>query len=246
MINFGTGKMIAVPTADATGTAIAVPTPVVLGVLQDVSVDMSVDLARLIGEKRYPVAVSQGKGKIEVKAKYADIDAGVIGSLFYGKTASTGIKAAVLDAASTIPTTPFQVTVVPPNSGTFVANLGVTINGVAATRVASAPAVGQYSLAGAVYTFNTGDQGKTARISYEYSAASGGQVFTLTNDLMGPSPSFSLLLQNSTQGKTMVMKLESCISGKLNVPLKNDNYGIYDFEAEAFEGANGVGYVCLF
>jgi hypothetical protein len=245
MINFGTGKMIAVPTADANGNAIAVPTPVVLGILQDISVDMSVDLVRLMGEKRFAEDVAQGKGKIEIKAKYADIDAGVIGSLFYGKSPTAGIKAAVLDAASAIPTTPFQITVVPPSSGTYVANLGVTINGVTATRVASAPQVGQYTQAAAVYTFNTADVGKTARISYEYSAATGGQVFTITNDVMGPSPSFSMLLQNTSKGRTMVLKLENCVSGKLNVPFKNDSHGIYDFEAEAFNGPTGVGYICL-
>ncbi len=52
MINFGTGKLIAVPTNLADGPIIANPTPVRLGSLQDVSVDISVDLKTLYGGKR--------------------------------------------------------------------------------------------------------------------------------------------------------------------------------------------------
>ena len=39
MITFGAGKLIATPTTDATGAAVANPTPVAVAVLQDVSVD---------------------------------------------------------------------------------------------------------------------------------------------------------------------------------------------------------------
>ena len=45
----------------------------------------------------------------------------------------------------------------------------------------------------------------------------------------------------------MVLKFNRCVSGKLNIPLKNDDFGIYDFEAEAFANAAGsLGYICLF
>lgn len=251
MINFGAGKLIAVPTNLADGSAIANPTPVLLGSMQDVSLDMSVDIKSLYGSKRYPIAVGQGKGKIEVKAKHAEIDGGVLGSLFFGKTAATGIKAAVFDAASTIPGTPFQVTIAPPNSGTFVADLGVVFasTGVQLTRVASAPAANQYSVntATGVYTFNTADTGKSVQISYEYSAASGGQVWTMTNDIMGYTPSFTLLLQAGYDGKNLVCKLNRCVSGKLSIPLKSDDFAIYDFDAEAFADAAGnLGYICMF
>jgi hypothetical protein len=249
MINFGSGKLVAVPTNLADGTAIANPTPVILGTMQDISLDLSIEMKSLYGSKRYPIAVGQGKGKTEIKAKYAEIDGGILGSLFFGKTATTGIKAASFDESKTIPTTPFTVTVAPPNSGTFVADLGVIgPDGTQFTRVASAPAVSQYSVSGAgVYTFNTADSTKVVKISYEYSAAAGGSVYTMTNDVMGYTPSFSLLLQNSYDGKTMVCKLNRCVSGKLAVPLKSDDFAIYDFDAEAFANSAGdLGYICLF
>lgn len=250
MLQFGSGKLIAVPTNDSTGAAIAVPTPVVLGTLQEVGVDLSVDLAELYGNKRYPVAVAQGKGKTEIKAKYADINGGVLGSLFAGKASTAGIKGAVMDFAASVPaSTPYTVTVAPPNSGTFVADLGVLINGVAATRVASAPTAGQYSVSAGVYTFAAADSGKALLLSYEYSATSTtGQIYTLTNDVMGPTPSFTMLLQTSYDGKTLAMKLSRCVSSKLNLPFKNSDFGVFDFEAKAFEDAatNSLGWICLF
>lgn len=250
MINFGAGKLIAVPTLDATGTAIANPTPVILGTMQDIGLDMSVEMKELYGSQRYPIAVGQGKGKIEIKAKYAEINADIMGQLFFGKTATTGIKAAVFDFATTVPTTPFQVTIAPPSSGTFVADLGVliTATGVQMRRVASAPAAGQYSVnvGTGVYTFNTADASKAILISYEYSAAAGGSVFTLTNDVMGVTPFFTVLLQNSYGGQSLVVKLNRCVSAKLSVPLKSDDFALYDFEAQAFaDPAGSLGYICL-
>lgn len=252
MINFGSGKLIAVPQKLADGTAIANPTPVILGTMQDVSLDLSVEMKALYGSKRYPIAVGQGKGKTELKAKYAEINGGILGDLFFGKAATTGIKAAKFDEATTIPATPgpYTVTIAPPSSGTFVADLGVVDStGTQYTRVASAPATGQYSVntGTGVYTFAAADQGKAIKISYEYSAAAGGQIWTMTNQTMGYTPSFTLLLQNSYDGKTMVCKLNRCVSGQLSIPLKSDDFAIYDFGAEAFtDAADELGYICLF
>ena len=251
MINFGTGKLIAVPTNAADGTVIANPTPVILGTMQDVSLDLSVEIKALYGSKRYPIAVGQGKGKTEIKAKYAEIDGGILGSLFFGKTAVAGIKAAVFDFATVIPATPFKITVAPPSSGAFVADLGVlrTDNGVQLTRVASAPVTGEYAINTSTgeYTFAAADTGKPIAVSYEYSAASGGKVWTMTNETMGYTPSFSLLLQNGYDGKNLVCKLNRAVSGKLGLPLKSDDFAVYDFEAQAFADAAGtLGYICLF
>lgn len=251
MINFGTGKLIAVPLYDSTGAAVALPTPVVLGVLQDVSVDLSVEIKSLYGNKRYPVAIGQGKAKTDIKAKYADINGAVLGSLFYGKAPAQTVKAAALDVSGTIPSTPYQITPTVPLTGTYVADLGVTINGVAATRVAATPGPGEYvvNTATGVYTFGSGEVGKTAKMSFEYTKTSvtTAQLFTLTNDVMGVSPSFSVLLQTSYGTNTLVMKFNRAVSGKLNVPLTNDDFAMYDFEAEAFEDTAGeIGYICLF
>lgn len=253
MIIFGTGKLIAVPTHDAAGVAIATPTPVQLGVMQDVSVDLGVDIKKLHGAGKYPVAVGQGKGTTDIKAKYASIDGGVLGSLFFGRSPSAGIKAPVFDFATVIPATPgpYTITVAPPNGGTFVQDFGVIdlATGLPLQRVAAAPTAGQYSVSGAgVYTFAEANQGKPIAMNYEYSAVStSGQVFNLTSDLMGYTPSFTMLLAQQYDGKTLVMKLNRCVSGKLNIPLKADDFAMFDFEATAFtDSANSLGYICMF
>lgn len=67
-----------------------------------------------------------------------------------------------------IPTTPYQIT---PTAlyGRWAMDLGVTIAGVAAAKVASAPVTGQYAVsATGVYTFAAADAGKAAVISYGY------------------------------------------------------------------------------
>lgn len=65
----------------------------------------------------------------------------------------------------------FQEVIGPDNSVSallyWLDDVSVHLNGVAATKVASAPAVGQYAVSSAgVYTFNAADQAKTAKITY--------------------------------------------------------------------------------
>lgn len=251
MINFGVGRSIAVPKRLLDGSVIANPKPVVLGTMQDISVDMSVELKKLRAARRYPLAVAQGAGEISIKAKYADFLGAIYGSLFAGKAATNAIKGVDVDKAFTIPATaPYTVTAAPSNSGTFVADMGViSASGDIMTPVASAPAAGQYSVSAAgVYTFAAADAGKSGTYGYEYSATSNtGQVFELTNDVMGPTPSFSLYLQQKFDGQTLVMKLNKCVSGKMNFPFKNDDFALYDFEAEALDdGTGSLGWLALY
>lgn len=251
MILFGAGKLIAVPTTDAAGNAIAVPTPVTVAVLQDVSVDFDYETKTLHGEKQFAVAVARGKAKIGWKAKTGDFDSAALGSLLLGSQPTTARKAAVIDFAASIPATPFAVTITPPDSGTFVADLGVTnaLTGVALTRVASAPATGQYSLTNGVYTFAAADTLKPVLISYEYTKANDttSKLFAISNNLMGYTPTFSALFYNEYMGKKLVMKLNANVMGKQGLPFKNDDFTMTDFDAEAFADASGsVGYICQY
>jgi hypothetical protein len=253
MFAFGAGKLIAIPQYDSAGTLLANPTPVLLGTMQDVSLDISVDIKMLYGAKRFPVAVGQGKGKIDLKAKYADINGGVIGSLFYGKQPAAGIKGVVTDFGASVPAvTTYTVAMAPPSSGTYVSDAGVwdATSGVQLTRVASAPVAGQYSVnAGTgTYTFAAADAGKAMLFNYEYSAASTtAQTFNLTNDVMGYTPSFSVLMRQQTpDGKTLTVKFNRAVSGKLSLPFKSDDFTVSDFEASIFaDAADNIGWMCL-
>lgn len=251
MYNFGAGKLIAVPKLDFLGNPITNPTPVILGALQDVSVDLSVELKTLYGANRYPLAVGQGKAKPEIKAKYADISGAALGSLFFGKTGTTGIKALAEDVQVTVPSaSAYTVTPSVPNSGTFVADMGVfnATTGKQYSRVANAPAAGQYTVsAGGVYTFASADASAALKISFEYTSTTAGEVYQITNDLMGYTPGFSIILQSKFQGKNMVVKFNNAVSGKLSLPLKNDDFTISEFEATALDdGTGSIGYIALF
>jgi hypothetical protein len=250
MILFGSGKLIATPTHLADGSAIATPTPVVLGVMQEVNLDLSVDLKTLYGSGMYPVAVGQGKAKIDIKAKYADVSGGVLGSLFFGQNAAAGIKDAAFDVAGSVPSSSaYTVTPTVPSSGTWVADLGVfdATTGDQLNRVASTPATGQYSVSAGVYTFASADASRALLFNFEYTATSAtAKNWVITNRQMGYTPSFSVLLKGSHDGKNLIAKFNRGVSGKLSLPFKNEDFAVPDFEASCFADAAGnVGYICL-
>jgi hypothetical protein len=240
---FGSGVLWGTPTTDSAGNAIANPTPVQFGTLQDVSIDISFENKTLHGQNQFAVAVGRGKGKITGKAKFAQINGLLINSLFFGQTLTAGIINDVYDTAgAAVPATPFSITVTPPGSGTFVADLGVRdAGGLPMVRVASAPATGQYTVSAlGVYLFAAADTGKTVFINYQYSASSTtAQKSTVQNVLMGYAPSFRVDLSTPFQGKTMVWTLPNAISTKLTIATKLDDFAMPEFDFEGFADSTG-------
>ncbi|WP_374513786.1 hypothetical protein [Niveibacterium sp.] len=251
MINFGAMQLICTPTNLADGTAIVNPTPVKLGVLQDVTLDLSVDMKTLYGGGMYPLAVAQGRGKIEFKAKTGEISGKALGSLYLGQPSAAGIKDCVLSFPAAIPSSAaYTITVAPPASGTFVADLGVfdAASGQQFKAVASAPAAGQYTVSAAgLYTFAAADQGKAVVMNYEYSAAStSAQVFNIANRPTGQTPSFSVIGRTGYDGKILTAKFYRGVSSKLSLPFKSDDFAVSDFDISCFaNAADQVGWICI-
>ena len=243
MIVFGAGTLYGVPLTDANGTAIANPTPIQLGVLQDVQGDISYDEKTLYGAYQMPVAFGRGKGKFTVKAKAADVSAQAIASLFFGNTPTAGIRAVVDNVAGTVPAvTTYTITPTVPSSGTWATDLGVRYSstGISLTRVASAPTVGQYSVAAGVYTFAAADASAAVLISYEYTAVSTSQFqLQMTNLLMGAAPSFQSQLSLPYNGKQMTFKMNNCVASKFSFPFTNEDFSVQDFEYMALADAAG-------
>ena len=148
---FGSGVFWGTPLQDASGAAIAVPTPVQLGVMQDISIDISFDTKELYGQSQFPVAVGRGKGKMAGKCKVAQINGRALDSLLFGQGLSAGVTSDVYDViGAVIPSSPYIVVPTIPLAGTWAADLGIRdSNGIPMTRVAAAPTTGQYSLTGA-------------------------------------------------------------------------------------------------
>jgi hypothetical protein len=134
---FGSGSMWGIDSG-------ANPTPGNFGILQDVGIDFPYSNKPLFGSFQLPVAIGRGTAKPSWKAKFAQLSGRVLNSLFFGQTKANGSVLVAEDEAGTI--TAGSVTVA--NSAQFVDDLGVVYSatGLPLVRVASAPAVGQYSV----------------------------------------------------------------------------------------------------
>jgi hypothetical protein len=241
---FGSGVFWGTPLTDASGAAITNPTPVMLGTMQDISIDISFDTKELYGQGQFPVAVGRGKGKMAGKSKFAQVSGAAINSLVFGQTVTSGIVTDFYDVTgATIPATPFTITVAPPSGGTFAYDLGVRdANGLPMTRVASGPTAGQYSLTvgTGAYLFATADTGKQVFISYQYTATStSAKQSVVKNVLMGQAPSFKGDLYLPYGGKSLIMTIPNCISSKFTIATKLDDFVIPEFDFSGFADAAG-------
>lgn len=244
MFLFGSGILWGTPLSDASGAAIANPTPLIFGTLQDTELDFKFELKQLHGQNQFAVAVGRGKGSVSGKSKLADIRAGFLETLVFGASGVSGLTSMVYDTVgSAVPGTPYQVTVAPPNSGTFAADLGVidSTTGRAMTRVAATPAAGQYTVAAGVYTFAAADTAKVMYISYRYTATSTtARRITINNNPMGYAPTFRADFYGPYQGKSCVLTLNSCISEGIKMTAKNDDFAVPEMGFQAFADQAGI------
>ena len=243
MILFGSGLMWATPLQTATGAAVANPTPLLFGVLQECEIDIKRDLKELHGQNQFPVAVAAGKGSVSGKAKFAEFLGGMLETVVFGVAGSAGITSVVGDTTgAVIPSTPFQITPTVPSSGTWAADLGVisAATGRPLIRVASAPATGQYTVAAGLYTFAAADTGLTVYINYRYTATSTVAKKGVLNNLpMGQAPTFRLDLYVPYNNEQLVYTFANCISDGMKLGTKNDDFVVPDFGFKCFADVSG-------
>ena len=239
---FGAGVLIATPA----GTN---QTTVEFGVLQDVSIDFSYTSKPLMGQFQMPVAVARGSAKIGGSAKFAEINGPVFSTIFFASvTPTAGQKLWIYNEADSIPAvSTYTITVA--QAATFEEDLGVkyAATGLPLTKVASTPSVGQYSLvvATGVYTFAAADEGKAVLISYVYTQTLVGSKFVITNPLMGLAPTFQIDFYQTNPnvaGAQWSVRFYSCLSTKLSIGSKLEDWTIPQFDYEVFaNAANNIG-----
>lgn len=243
---FGAGSFWGTPLTDANGNAIATPTPVQLGVMQDFSLDISFDTKMLYGQLQFPVAVGRGKGKMSGKAKHANLNGAAINSLVFGQTMTSGLVDDVYDVvgANVPASSPFTISPAIPNSGTYAYDLGVRdANGIPMTRVTGTPTTGQYALAAGVYTFAAADAGKQMFLSYQFTATSAtAKKMTIANLPMGQAPTFKGDFYTKYGGKQLVITIPLCISSKFTFSTKQDDFMVPEIDFEGF--ADSAGNAC--
>lgn len=239
---FGTGQLYSTPVGGGA--------PIRLGALQDVSVEFSGDMKMLYGQYQFALDVARGKTKVEGKIGSGNIDVSAFNSLFFGNqlTNNSERKQTINEAAS-IPATPGPHTVTVANAASFYADLGVSLvsTGQSLKYASGAPASGEYSVdpATGVYTFNAAQEGEGVLINYLYTATTADSgTLEITNQLMGTVPRFQLICSQLFKGKQFTMVLYSCVSDKLSLPLKQDDYLISEmsYSAQAND-ANSIGFI---
>lgn len=239
-LSFAAGVLI------GTSNTLSNPTPRRFGVLQDCQIDFSADLKELYGQGRYAVALAPGKTKVEMKAKFAGIRGALWNELFFGyTTTATQVLFADNESGSIPGSSSYTVTV--SNSATWLADQGVfyAATGLPLQRVSSVSAAGQYSVSAGVYTFNSTDASKAVYISYTYSSASGLQI-PISNIRMGVGPSFSVVFDQTFDGRQANYVFNNCQCSKLSLPAKQDDWEIFELDFQvAADVAGNIGTINL-
>jgi hypothetical protein len=239
MYSFGSGVLL------GTRTDIPSATPVNFGLVQDVTIEETATIKELTGQFQRPVAIARGTIKTTGKAKVARISGMAFANLFYGVTPAAGQLATSFAEAGTVAAaSPFTYAVA--NAATFADDDGVVYatSGLPLTRVASAPGAGQYSVSAGVYTFNSADSGKAVLVTYTYTIRGTGQKFTVTNQLLGTTPTFQALFYRTFQGQAISLKLNNCTSSKLSFQAKLEDFTMPEFDFSCFADASIALTVC--
>jgi hypothetical protein len=231
---FSAGYLFAIPSA-------ANPTPVMFGAVQDTSVDFSFDLKQLYGQSQFALEQARGKGKIEIKASVGRVDPNLFNQLYFGAALSVGETLSSVGEAAVITAAPFAVTAA--NGATFKTDLGVYSSTQCRflSRVASAPASGQYAVdtTTGIYTFAAADAGGAIKLYYTYASAATGATIAGANPPMGSGPIFALQLVNQYRGKSLSLSFPAVQASKLGLPMKLDDFTLPSLDMQAQDDGTG-------
>jgi hypothetical protein len=231
---FGTGQLFATPVGGGA--------PLRFGALQDVSVDFSGDIKMLHGQYQFALDVARGKTKVEWKASSGNIDVASFNQLFFGEVVDEGDELVqVINETGSVPAMS-TYTVTAAQGANFFMDLGVYLaaDGTPLQQVATTPGDGEYTVSVAgVYTFNAAQASAGVLLNYLYESASTGGSIDLSNQLMGSTPRFQLVLSQVYNAKTFTVLLYSNVAEKLSLPLKQDDYLIAEFSGQAFADEAG-------
>lgn len=244
-LQFGSGILVATPQTSS-GNPAPNPTPLTVGVIQNVKVSLGAEIKSLFGQNQWPVDSAVGKRTIKGSFEFAQMSNILLSQLFFADAVTPGIVEVSGNGngeAHTIPATPFQVTIAPPGSGTYVADRGVIFSAtsVPLTKVASGPTTGEYSVneGTGVYTFAAADTLLGVVITYTYSLTS-GTTLTAGNHPMGFGPVLGLNVvfpyEAGGGNNAIGFFFPNVRLGKIDLTTKLDDYTMMTTDFEAFAG----------
>lgn len=223
-------------------TDIANGTPVNIGRANEFQLDQQFSKKELYGQSQFPLFVARGTAKFTAKAKSALVSGIALNSAFFGMTMASGQQATALSESGAIASGAYTVV----NHAGFVSDLGVVYaaTGLPLVAVAGSPAQGQYSESGGVYSFNSADNGKAIFVTYTYTVSGSGQQLTLSNPMLGVTPTFQLWYYTSTNAVPLNIQLYSCVADKLSLAFKLEDFMLPELSFSCF--ANQAGNVGLY
>jgi hypothetical protein len=235
-LQFGSGLLYATPVS---GNLAANPTPLSVGVIQNVKFTLGAELKTLFGQNQWPVDSAVGKRTIKGSFEFAQMSNIFLSQLFFADAVSTGVIQTAVNEVGSIPATPFTITVA--NSTHFVADLGVTdaLTGAPLQPVPATPTTGQYTVAAGAYVFAAADTGKAVNISYTWTNTTSGTTMVAGNHAMGFGPILALDVVFPYEGGGRGFLFPNVRLGKIDLTTKLDDYTMLTSDFEAFAGNAG-------
>lgn len=218
---------------------VANATPVNVGFCNEFSWDMTAEVKELYGQNKLPLLTAAGTMKCTGKIKAATFSGQALNSALYGGTFTAGQTSLKVENSQAVPTSPFQITVTPPDSGTYDQDLGVTNadTGEPLKLVTGTPGAGEYKHALGVYTFSSADHSSAVnvKIAYAYThTAAGGQTMLYANSLIGTQPVFQLDYSTILYGSEFNIRFFNCISTKLSLGHKLTDFAMPELDFSFF------------
>lgn len=249
-LQFGSGYLLAAPQTSS-GNPAPDPTPLQVGVIQNIKFTLGADIKSLFGQQQWPVDSAVGKRSIKGSFEFAQISNTLLSQLFTGDTVTAGASQTALSEAHTVPASSVYTVTVTNAADTPLIDFGVTyaLTGLPLTDVGSASltAAGQYKvdISTGVYTFDAADASAAVLISYQYTLTDTGTTLVAANHSMGYGPVLALdvwfAYENGTGGLSGIGFLFPNVRlGKVDATTKIDDYTMYQTDFEAFAGAAGV------
>jgi hypothetical protein len=229
--------------AIVTRTDIANGTPLNVGYVQELSIDLAGSTKPLFGQNQYPLVQARSTIKASGKFKNAVLSGLVMNSVFLGQSLVTGGFDWNIQEAGTATASSYTVT----HAASFDQDLGVnySVSGLPLQKVSAGPASGQYSVSAGVYTFSASDSGTTVLVNYTNTDTGSGvakQSITVANKLIGTTPTFQLDYYtnlNQPSSEPFAIRVFACVASKLTLAFKLEDYMMPEFDFEIFANASG-------
>jgi len=240
---FDTAEVFLTPMRLQDVQAPANPTPVRVGGLSEVTVELSQDHVQIGSQKQMSFAVTSSRLGVHTRSRFATFDGRLLDQMALGMAASVGADLAVPRAPFTVPANPgpYVITVVPP-SGAVRQDLGVynATTGAPLLIVPALTGAGQYMVtAPGTYQFHATDAGLLVQISYLYRSA-GGTRLDMTNPWKGLAQLFSLVMSGGYNGKAMTMTLDRNYTSRIAIPTLLERFAILEMEFDAIGSPAGT------